>query len=115
MLPDYGILFDETRFWIVHRKSMHGPFDYQWSHDLDGIEMTYQGEKFGECCSEDELFADLKTFRLPLKVSKVATVVIGSTILGIFEGMNAAEKEALMRKELNRAGFDEYAAGLKVA
>lgn len=115
MLPQYGVIFDGSRFWIVHRQAMHGPFDYQWSFDLDGIEMLYQGQKFGECCSDEELFADLKSFRLPLKVSKVATIVIGSVILGIFEGMSDAEKTKRIFLELNRAGFTEYASGLKAA
>ena len=55
----HGILINGSTFWVVHRSRVHGPFDYEWSTDLHGVEFLYQGSKFGEYCSADELYADL--------------------------------------------------------
>lgn len=84
--PDDEIILDLDQFWIVRRRRLFGPFDYQWSSDLYGIELTYRGEKFGEVCGEDEVFADLKPFRLPITVARVATLTAGALIAGIRAG-----------------------------
>ena len=47
MSAPHAIRFDDTRFWVTHRRREYGPFDYQWSTDLHGLEMTYRGVKFG--------------------------------------------------------------------
>ena len=80
------IILNDDKFWIVSRNELFGPFNYQWSVDLYGIEFTYQGEKFGEVCSEDEIFADLKPFGLPITVARVAALTVGSIAFGIREG-----------------------------
>jgi hypothetical protein len=59
MSASHGLRFDGSRFWVMHRRQEYGPFDYQWSSDLRGLEMIYQGEKFGEHCSENQIYADL--------------------------------------------------------
>ena len=59
MSASHGLRFDGSRFWVIHRQQEYGPFDYQWSTDLRGLEMIYQGEKFGEHCSENQIYADL--------------------------------------------------------
>lgn len=71
---NYGLIFEESGFWVTHHGTNFGLFSYQFSHDLEGIELYYQKEKFGEFCSEDELCADLKPFQIPLSVSRVATI-----------------------------------------
>src|SRR6056297_1316495 len=69
--PEFGVFCDETRFWVIHRRDCYGPFDYQWSGDLYGVELLYQGDKYGECCNSEQFFADLKPYQLPRKVSEV--------------------------------------------
>jgi len=102
MNSSHGIRFDETRFWVVHRRKEYGPFDYDWSADLRGMELLYQGVKFGEICSAGEIFADMQEFRLPLRVVEVATVVLGSIVLGISCGFSEREKLALLTEILHR-------------
>lgn len=112
-MSDFGVVFDDLTFWVIHRSGRHGPFDYQFSLDLNGIEMMYQGDKFGECCSEDEFCADLKPYSIPLKVSEVATVVLGAIIFGIFQGQNHTERREQIYKSLCEAEMARYAKGLK--
>ena len=83
---DDEIILSADQFWIVRKRRLFGPFDYQWSGDLYGIELNYQGQKFGEVCSDDELFADLKPFGLPLTVARVATLTAGALVFGIRAG-----------------------------
>ena len=92
MSSPHGLRFDDTRFWVIHRRREYGPFDYDWSLDLSGMELTYRGQKFGEICSSRELFADLKEFGLPMRVVEVASVVLGCTILAIVQGLPAQER-----------------------
>jgi hypothetical protein len=37
MSSAHGLRFDGTQFWVVHRRREFGPFDYEWSRELDGI------------------------------------------------------------------------------
>lgn len=106
--PEYGIWLGETCFWVIHRRQSYGPFDYQFSQDLDGIEFLYQGEKYGECCSDEEFFADLKPYGLPIRVSAVATVVTGTLVRCIFEGIRSGERPARIVTQLERSGLDRY-------
>ncbi len=101
------IILNEDQFWIVRRHHLFGPFNYQWSGDLYGIEFTYKGEKFGEVCGEDEFFADLKPFGLPITVARVAALAAGSIAAGIRSGactdLRVAHLISLLRQfELQR-------------
>ncbi len=101
------IILNDDKFWIVSRNELFGPFNYQWSGDLYGIEFTYKGEKFGEVCSDDELFADLKPFGLPITVSRVAALTAGSIAFGIRAGSCVDQRvihliELLQQFELQR-------------
>ena len=60
----HGIVFQGSRFWVTHRRRRYGPFDYEWSKDFAGIELSFAGDKFGEYCGQEEIFADLKTVSL---------------------------------------------------
>lgn len=86
------IILNDDKFWIVSRNELFGPFDYQWSGDLYGIEFNYQGEKFGEVCSDEEFFADLKPFGLPLSVARVAALTAGVIAFGIRAGSSLDER-----------------------
>jgi len=86
------IILNDDKFWIVSRQELFGPFDYQWSGDLYGIEFTYQGQKFGEVCSDEELFADLKPYGLPISVSRVAALIAGAIVVSIRSGSSTDER-----------------------
>ncbi len=107
-LPNHGLEFEGTRFHVVHRRRRYGPFDYQWNQDLDGIELLYQGEKFGEYCSVDEIFADLKPAGLPLRVAQVASVVLGCTIYGILNGLDEYERQRFLGERLREFHLDRF-------
>lgn len=82
----HGIRFTSHGFWVRHRRHEYGPFDYEWSKDLRGVEFTFRREKFGEFCSSDELFADLGPYRLPHAVAQVASIVIACIVDGVLRG-----------------------------
>lgn len=86
------IILNDDKFWIVSRHVLFGPFDYQWSGDLYGIEFNYQGQKFGEVCSDEEFFADLKPFGLPISVARVAALTAGVIAVGIRSGSSLDER-----------------------
>ncbi|MCA8995612.1 MAG: hypothetical protein KDA80_01445 [Planctomycetaceae bacterium] len=108
MSNSHGLRFDETQFWVIHRRVEYGPFDYDWSTDLRGIEFLYQGRKFGEVCSAGEIFADLKEFSLPMRVVEVASVVLGCTVLGICNGFSSGERENLLVETLKEFDCDDF-------
>ncbi len=112
-LPNFGVLIDETRFWVVHRRKYYGPFDYQWSIDLNGIEFLYQHQKYGECCSNEEFFADLKPFKLPSRVSQVATIVTGTVVSCIFHCIASHERVRQITRNLKNMGLERYTIDLK--
>ena len=93
---------------MVHRHREYGPFDYEWSADLSGLEMTFQGEKFGEYCSNDELFADLKPYKLPMSVIQVSTVVMGTQFYCILQGYSAAERRHEVVRRLSEFGLARF-------
>lgn len=109
MLPSHGLRFSETRFWVTHRRREYGPFDYEWSKDLSGIELTYAGRKFGEYCSDDEIFADLKEFQLPSSVAEVGSIVIGCIVYGLLNGLDSAQREELLVRRLRTMGYGKFA------
>lgn len=106
-----GVRFAETRFWVMHRRREYGPFDYEWSADLYGVELTYQGRKFGEICSEREIYADLEGFGLPSRVTEVASIVAGCVLYALLNGLRDEERRALLRRHLQQHGCSEYLPG----
>jgi hypothetical protein len=105
----HGILFEGSRFWVTHRRRDYGPFDYEWSQDFAGLEFTYGGKKFGEYCSKEEIFADLKEFRLPATVVEVATIVMGCLIFGVLHGQPEADRRRFIRDRLVSGGYERFA------
>tara|TARA_R110002020_G_scaffold288824_2_gene504302 strand:- start:77 stop:496 length:420 start_codon:yes stop_codon:yes gene_type:complete len=110
--PDFGVLCDETRFWVIHRRDCYGPFDYQWSTDLYGLELLYQGEKFGECCNSEQFFADLKPYQLPTRVTEVAMTVVGAIIACSFNAISGNERLDHVSKMLQKSGLARYEISL---
>lgn len=106
-----GLRFDETRFWVRHRGREFGPFDYEWSPDLYGIELTFEGRKFGEICSQSEIYADLQGFGLPRRVTEVASIVAGCLLYGLLHGLAEPERRSLMAERLAEHGCSEYLTG----
>ena len=102
------ILLDETAFWVATRGRCYGPFDYQWSADLRGMELTYQGIKFGEICSSEELFADLTEFRLPISVCRVAVITAGTLAAGISEGHCSERRVSSLLVSLESFGYQRF-------
>ena len=105
----HGIRFSGTQFWIVHRRRSYGPFDYEWSKDFCGIEFLYRGQKFGEYCSRDEIFADLKPFQLPERVFQVAAVAIGTVVDCVLNGITVPEREHYLTGNLRTARLEQFA------
>lgn len=106
--PHDEILLADTAFQVTSRGRTFGPFDYQWSHDLRGIELTFQGVKFGEICSHEELFADLSEFQLPISVCRVATLTAGTIALGIADGQCLDLRIAALVRSLDEFGFGRF-------
>ncbi len=102
------IILNEDKFWIVSRNELFGPFVYQWSGDLYGIEFTYQGEKFGEVCSEDEFFADLKPFGLPISVARVVALTAGVITVSIRTGSSLDERAAHLIQLLQKFDLQRF-------
>ena len=88
---------------------MYGPFDYEWTSDFCGVEMLYDGQKFGEYCSIDEIFADLKPFHLPMSVVRVTSIVMGCVLFGVLNGLREAERHQLLIRRLRELGFEQFA------
>ncbi len=109
MSGSHGIQLDGTRFWVKHRRRVYGPFDYEWTSDFCGVEMLYNGEKFGEYCSVDEIFADLKPFHLPMSVVRVTTIVMGCVLYGVLNGLRESERHQLLTRRLCELGYEQFA------
>ncbi len=108
MTDSHGIEFEGTRFWVIHRRQKYGPFDYEWSADFRGVELLYGGVKFGEYCSVEELFADLKPFALPMSVVSVTSIVMGCVLFSVFHGFREGERYELVANRLREHGFDRF-------
>ncbi len=108
-----GIHFQPAGFTICHRGDHYGPFDYQFSQDLAGIEFLYRGDKFGECCNEEQFAADLSPYGLPITVCQVATIVLGTIAQDLLRGLSDVDRLARIDLELRRQGCDRYADGLR--
>ncbi len=111
MQVTHGIRFHQTQFWVIHRRTEYGPFDYDWSPDLRGLELLYRGVKFGEICDWEELYADMKEFHLPLRVVHVASVVMGCIALSISRGYDATEREELLNDTLKVFDCHRFVSG----
>ena len=107
-----GLRFEGTAFWVRHRHREYGPFDYEWNRDLSGIELLYQREKFGEFCSSDELCADLREYRLPMRVVEVSAIVCGSILLGLLSGLSDQEKRGIVLDQLSSNGLNRFAENI---
>ena len=105
----HGIQFSGTRFWIVHRRRAYGPFDYEWSKDFCGIEFMYCGQKFGEYCSRDEIYADLKPFKLPKSVFLAASVSMGTVVDCVLNGVKTSERKRHLTNRLFQSGLAQFA------
>ena len=108
MSSPHGICFRGTGFFVIHRRTVYGPFDYQWSPDLDGLELHYKDQKFGEICGPSEIFADLKEFGLPQRVVQVATIVLGTLLDGVLRGLNEEERHARVWDSLREGGCSQF-------
>ncbi len=74
-----------------------------------GLEFIYQGQKFGEYCSSDEIYADLKPFGLPSSVCQVASVTIGTIVETILAGIPNSDRERILLNRLTYFGFSKFA------
>lgn len=108
MCSNHGIRWEGTRFWVIHRRKSYGPFDYEWSPDFCGVELQYAGRKFGEYCSRDEVFADLKSFQLPMSVVEVTSIVMGCLVYGVLHGLSDGERSGLVAQRLHEFGYDRF-------
>ena len=108
-----GLRFEGLAFWVRHRHREFGPFDYEWSRDMMGIEFLYCRQKFGEYCSDEEISADLKEFQLPMRVVEVTAVVCGSIIFGIIHGFSQAEKKAILLENLQQSDLAHFASNIE--
>lgn len=109
MTNSHAVEIDGSRFWVIHRRQKYGPFDYEWSPDFRGVELLYDGNKFGEYCSIEELFADLKPYGLPMSVVAVTSIVMGCVLFGVFHGLREPERRDLVALRLREHGFDRFA------
>ena len=108
MSKTHGIQLDGSRFWVTHRRKTYGPFDYEWNSDFRGVVMLYGGQKFGEYCSIDELYADLKPFSLPMTVVSVTSIVMGCLLHGILNGLSEPERLESLTTQLRQRGFNRF-------
>ena len=115
MKDSIGLRFEGTKFWVTHRRREYGPFDYEWSKDFNGVELLFRGQKFGEYCSCEEIYADLKEFKLPMRVVEVTCVVMGSVLFGLLNGLNSDEKGQDMFNRLCEHGHEEYARRIRTS
>ena len=108
-MPNRHVLqLQETGFRVIHRGREYGPFDYEWSADMHGVELTYRGEKFGEICSEAEIFADLREFGLPMRVVEVASIALGCIISRMGQGLSMEERRELIARHLSEFGCSQF-------
>ncbi len=108
MLTSHGITIHGSQFWVIHRRCAYGPFDYEWSKDFCGVEMHFAGQKFGEYCGIEELFADLSGFQLPKSVVEVAAIVMGSMVASILSGIPENERPDLIDQRLKEYGYPHF-------
>ena len=104
----HGVRIEDTRIWVIHRRMEYGPFDYNWIPNLRGIELMFRGSKFGEILSEEEIYADLSEFRLPMRVVEVAVLVLGNALYSGLHGFSDGERRDILEDSLIAAGCDRF-------
>lgn len=72
------------------------------------MEFMYRDQKFGEYCSSEEIFADLKQFSLPMRVVEVSCLTIGMILYGILNGLPERHWKELLRERLDASGFQRF-------
>ena len=102
------IILSDDKYWIVCRHELYGPFDYQWAPGMEGIELTYRGIKYGEICGMASFQADLKEFRLPLRVVQVASLTAGCLIFGLLNGLPEESRVASVQRMLRIYGWGRF-------
>lgn len=113
-MKTHGLIIRDSSFWVIHRRKTYGPFDYEWSKDLSGVELIFQGEKFGEYCSEEEIYADLKQFQLPKTVVDVGTITLGCIIRSILDCENPFERYETLTSHLSSQGYPQFAEHIEM-
>lgn len=108
MSPSHAVHLQGTRFWVTHRRRTFGPFDYEWSHDFCGVALLYNGQKFGEYCGREELYADLRPYHLPMSVVNVTSIVMGCVLWGVMHGLSEAERDEVLQSRLNEFGYARF-------
>jgi hypothetical protein len=108
VVTSHQVQVSGSRVWVTHRRRRYGPFDYAWSPDFTGVELLYSGEKFGEYCSREEVFADLKPFKLPRRVVQVGSIVLGAIVYGVLEGMDESARIRLLKALLETYGLSRF-------
>ncbi|MCA9063772.1 MAG: hypothetical protein KDA96_11955 [Planctomycetaceae bacterium] len=108
MQPSNEILVHDDGFWIVCRRRMYGPFLYQWSGDLHGIEFLLRGSKFAEVCGPEQFFADLEPFQLPATVCHVATIIVACMAESLRHGQCMDERVHRILALLQQSGLDRF-------
>lgn len=107
----HALRLHDTSFSVIHRGVEYGPFDYEWSADMRGVELTYRGAKFGEICSQAEIYADLREFGLPMRVVEVASITLGCIVSRIGEGLSADERRDFIERRLHEFGCSQFVTG----
>lgn len=107
-LRTHGVRIEDTRVWVTHRRLEYGPFDYEWIPNLRGIELMFRGSKFGEILSEEEIYADLSEYRLPVRVVEVAVLILGNALYSGLNGFSDGERRDILEDCLIEAGCDRF-------
>jgi hypothetical protein len=106
--PPHAVHLQGSRFWVTHRRHTYGPFDYEWSPDFCGVALLYNGQKFGEFCTREELYADLKPFSLPMSVVEVTSIVMGCVLVSVMRGLSESERADLLQSRLEEFGYARF-------
>lgn len=109
----HAVKFKDRAFFVRHRNREYGPFDYEWVPNLRGIEFTYRQQKFGEFYDILEIQADLKEFKLPMRVVEVSSIVTGSIVLGLLCGLESDEKRQMIQENLAKHGLVRFANNIE--
>lgn len=78
---------------------------------MRGVELTFRGTKFGEICSQAEIFADLREFDLPMRVVEVASIVMGCIVSQIGRGLSVGQRHELIARRLREFGCSGFVTG----
>lgn len=98
----------DDSFDVIHRRRRYGRFTYEWTHDLNGLELLCERRKFGEICSAEQLCADLSDFAMPHPVRCVATIVLGCLVRELGDGRSHRDRLRRLRNELDKLGYAKF-------